>query len=1131
MNKNKQNSQQNIKSSQNQKRTQPVQSNSKNAVQGRSASPNTIIGARNSLSRNQNNSSIGNNRDQIASEGSSSLNQKGLRPTQAQQKTSQQVQQQNQQSQSQQQSMKNESTGQMQHFQGVAQGLYSEEYPFDQINNLIHEYLLKNNLIKTLDTFQDELTQPLQPYDQSKGYEFQLMEHFKKGERELFFKKWNRFLPLSILIGDEKVTKLEFYLQIYFFIFPIHPFFNKRAGQINAESINSFKEYLDNRGAALAKTNEFLQYYALPYIPRPQEHQALQHLFTENWIQSLRLQLNQFLASLYDNQPLPLLFYIYQSYWSNISNATNNEGNKNFGSANTFAQLQQQNQINANGQFQNIAMQKAQEQIVINNNNSSSDYIDQSAYLRGQGAGNEANLSALQNENRELVNVVKQFNEKYLMLQNQNRIVSEQNKQIIIESHQKWIATANELVLISKNLKAMIDGNTMKGIPFNQEVLNALQTRIDKFESFLNTNIEDLISQSQDISLFDKQSFLNDPDNGTNSDFLVSPGPLNLIGGQNFQFQAIVHDPLKYENPYCALDFQKIKNLIIRQEDPILCCAVLQALRWRVSKARGAYVRREIVVTYATFNLIGCDNPEDQILQKALFQKDQRIQEFALRLVNAMASDFYGRTYLIKSDNLAIILIDILRSEKEDSFTRRNALGALQKLSLRRKPQIVMINNNLIQWIVKTLRDEKDTLSEYSYEYATALFMNLSLRSSGKLKCEDPKEGVLNVLNDLLEHENMQVRTFVNGTLYSLLGRQSLREQARAMGMNEILTLLMESSDERFTKQIQYIMDQLNKEKPDDDALSDSNEEDNDVDDIDDEEEIGEDEQADDFIENSNNVPLGEDLLVNNYKLEGAEAIKQQNITKRIIQESHNQRMLSSANINVHQSYAGYQRGITDIPFNRPATPSMSTSYISHTQKTSQNYRSQPSQQQQRNTTANKNIKAAISQSVSKDASQKSIIEQQQGFINHQNNNQEIIQQNEQPQEEERNIPSEMRSRPKILRTPAGGERQRIEQLQKQYEQQQHQTFVEQAHTYKDVKKDNKQKPPTGKQSPEKSQSPPTKEQQKQQQQQDQQIEQEQSEPQIEQQQQQQGEVVQDEFKQAFESKPRIPRTPPGLLK
>jgi len=35
------------------------------------------------------------------------------------------------------------------------------------------------------------------------------------------------------------------------------------------------------------------------------------------------------------------------------------------------------------------------------------------------------------------------------------------------------------------------------------------------------------------------------------------------------------------------------------------------------------------------------------------------------------------------------------------------------------------------------------------------------------------------VLNELLEHENMQVRTFVNGTLYSLFSRATIREQAR----------------------------------------------------------------------------------------------------------------------------------------------------------------------------------------------------------------------------------------------------------------------------------------------------------------------------------------------------------------
>ncbi len=49
-----------------------------------------------------------------------------------------------------------------------------------------------------------------------------------------------------------------------------------------------------------------------------------------------------------------------------------------------------------------------------------------------------------------------------------------------------------------------------------------------------------------------------------------------------------------------------------------------------------------------------------------------------------------------------------------------------------------MIKHNLIQWIIRILKNEKEQLSEYSYEYATALFMNLSLRTEGKKKCEEP---------------------------------------------------------------------------------------------------------------------------------------------------------------------------------------------------------------------------------------------------------------------------------------------------------------------------------------------------------------------------------------------------------
>ena len=61
----------------------------------------------------------------------------------------------------------------------------------------------------------------------------------------------------------------------------------------------------------------------------------------------------------------------------------------------------------------------------------------------------------------------------------------------------------------------------------------------------------------------------------------------------------------------------------------------------------------------------------------------------------------------------------------------------------------------MIKWISTILKEEGDQLSDYSIEYATALLMNLSLRSSGKDKCEDPEIELLKVLNNLVEHDNL----------------------------------------------------------------------------------------------------------------------------------------------------------------------------------------------------------------------------------------------------------------------------------------------------------------------------------------------------------------------------------------
>jgi hypothetical protein len=43
---------------------------------------------------------------------------------------------------------------------------------------------------------------------------------FNSGKREAFFKLWNRFVPYALRQNDLICQKLEFYLHIYFSVYP-----------------------------------------------------------------------------------------------------------------------------------------------------------------------------------------------------------------------------------------------------------------------------------------------------------------------------------------------------------------------------------------------------------------------------------------------------------------------------------------------------------------------------------------------------------------------------------------------------------------------------------------------------------------------------------------------------------------------------------------------------------------------------------------------------------------------------------------------------------------------------------------------------------------------------------------------
>ena len=82
----------------------------------------------------------------------------------------------------------------------------------------------------------------------------------------------------------------------------------------------------------------------------------------------------------------------------------------------------------------------------------------------------------------------------------------------------------------------------------------------------------------------------------------------------------------------------------------------------------------------------------------------KRVREYMISFLNILASENSGVIYLSDEYEIINILIDILFREKNNTDLRQNALISIQKFSLHLKPQNIMIEKGVIQWIVDLLR-------------------------------------------------------------------------------------------------------------------------------------------------------------------------------------------------------------------------------------------------------------------------------------------------------------------------------------------------------------------------------------------------------------------------------------------
>ncbi|CAF0879503.1 unnamed protein product [Brachionus calyciflorus] len=341
------------------------------------------------------------------------------------------------------------------------------------------------------------------------------------------------------------------------------------------------------------------------------------------------------------------------------------------------------------------------------------------------------------------------------------------------------------------------------------------------------------------------------------------------------------------------LDFLKIKHDLIHQNEKRQI-TLLQALRWRLTKSESTEHRQKILTSYIQADLFNFRNEKMQnSIIDLLKSPNDIIKQFMARLINTFASLNYGRSYLASSSDLVKNMIFVLRHEKDDSYTRKNLLAALQKLSLRHNLHILMINENAVDYLINLLEDN-ESLSDYSLEYAVALFMNLTLKKQGKFKCVKDHRRILKVLTDLLANCSIEAQNYINGALYSILTVPEIRRYAKEINLADEIKNYTSDADEYVNKQREVIINKINQ----DDSIVEPDENDDEDDDEDDEEDgdvMERELDVGETIFKQTEEIIGENLLLKYYSIinQGNEPSLSREMTK----QKHEDEFLSESTL------------------------------------------------------------------------------------------------------------------------------------------------------------------------------------------------------------------------------------------
>ena len=85
-------------------------------------------------------------------------------------------------------------------------------------------------------------------------------------------------------------------------------------------------------------------------------------------------------------------------------------------------------------------------------------------------------------------------------------------------------------------------------------------------------------------------------------------------------------------------------------------------------------------------------------------------------------------------------------------------------------------------------------LTDNALEYCTALLMTLRLRTAGRKRAADhgPSK-LLNIMGELLTHDDIEVRPYTNGILYTMLQDHRVWDEAQRINLKDMINTFAEN--------------------------------------------------------------------------------------------------------------------------------------------------------------------------------------------------------------------------------------------------------------------------------------------------------------------------------------------------